>query len=399
MTRKAIFIAIILAAAIFLPYVSMVQGQSVQLLEIEDSSSYIAMAGEQFIFAAILFDETNVSEVWAEYWYDDEVIINLNLPLYDSYDSYDNMTAYAMDINISTESRYMYYQLMALDIYGNTNSTETLDVIIWDYAYPTAISQGDINAYADDIVEFSGYESYDNNGIVNYTWFLGDVTLYGMNVSHTFTTLGSFTKTIYASLSVHDIHGNSDSDSFMLRIDPPLPDNDYDDDGHINEADAFPYDSTEYLDSDGDGIGNNADPDDDNDNVPDINDPEPLNPAVTSTDSPETPANYTCLIILVLFLLIGLALRLTINKQNAISKAQTQSVPKVINIPYTYDYCPKCGMKKRTGITCPNCASKAEAKKSGSLSDQEVIRRLEKAYQEGKISEKDYNDNMARLNR
>ena len=44
----------------------------------------------------------------------------------------------------------------------------------------------------------------------------------------------------------------------------PDDDNDVDDD-----RDAFPLDPNESLDTDIDGIGNNADPDDDNDNVED----------------------------------------------------------------------------------------------------------------------------------
>ena len=48
--------------------------------------------------------------------------------------------------------------------------------------------------------------------------------------------------------------------------------------------DAFPLDSSESLDADGDGIGNNADTDDDNDGVPDNRDPFSVN-GVTSTAS------------------------------------------------------------------------------------------------------------------
>lgn len=44
---------------------------------------------------------------------------------------------------------------------------------------------------------------------------------------------------------------------------------DYDGDGAADAVDAFPYDVNESLDTDGDGIGNNADPDDDNDGIPD----------------------------------------------------------------------------------------------------------------------------------
>ena len=55
---------------------------------------------------------------------------------------------------------------------------------------------------------------------------------------------------------------------------------DSDNDGHINSEDAFPDDPTEWLDTDNDNIGNNADLDDDNDGMPDTwelnNDLNPL---------------------------------------------------------------------------------------------------------------------------
>jgi hypothetical protein len=44
---------------------------------------------------------------------------------------------------------------------------------------------------------------------------------------------------------------------------------DTDGDGWIDSQDAFPNDPTEWVDTDGDGIGNDADPDDDNDGMPD----------------------------------------------------------------------------------------------------------------------------------
>lgn len=53
---------------------------------------------------------------------------------------------------------------------------------------------------------------------------------------------------------------------------------DSDGDGVINSLDAFPYDPTEWYDSDGDGIGDNADLDDDNDGVADIFDGPRITP-------------------------------------------------------------------------------------------------------------------------
>ncbi len=63
----------------------------------------------------------------------------------------------------------------------------------------------------------------------------------------------------------------------------PIADNttDSDDDGVSDCSDAFPLDSGESLDTDSDGLGNNADTDDDNDGVLDANDDLPLDSSET----------------------------------------------------------------------------------------------------------------------
>ena len=62
-------------------------------------------------------------------------------------------------------------------------------------------------------------------------------------------------------------------EAFLANISPPV---DTDGDGVPDDEDAFPDDPTEWDDTDGDGIGNNADPDDDGDGVPDDEDDFPL---------------------------------------------------------------------------------------------------------------------------
>ncbi len=55
-------------------------------------------------------------------------------------------------------------------------------------------------------------------------------------------------------------------------------DPDDDSDGVVDNQDAFPVDPAEATDTNGDGIGNNADPDDDGDGIPDTTDAAPLDP-------------------------------------------------------------------------------------------------------------------------
>ncbi len=61
-------------------------------------------------------------------------------------------------------------------------------------------------------------------------------------------------------------------------------DTDDDNDGVLDTADAFPLDATESVDTDTDGVGNNADTDDDNDGVLDTADAFPLD-ATESVDT------------------------------------------------------------------------------------------------------------------
>jgi hypothetical protein len=72
------------------------------------------------------------------------------------------------------------------------------------------------------------------------------------------------TKVIYVDI-------DSDGDGIGNFADP-----DDDNDGAPDNKDAFPLNSAESLDTDGDGIGNNADEDDDNDGISDIVDLFPL---------------------------------------------------------------------------------------------------------------------------
>ena len=78
---------------------------------------------------------------------------------------------------------------------------------------------------------------------------------------------------------------------------------DIDGDGYKNSEDDFPEDSSEWKDTDGDGVGNNRDGDDDGDGVIDILDTRPLDSGGTiiqpgnqnsdSIQSEESAVSYT----------------------------------------------------------------------------------------------------------
>ena len=118
----------------------------------------------------------------------------------------------------------------------------------------------------------------------NYTGeLIGDVIIDNLELSD--SDLGL----IYGKLTVIDPNGNKGQqevvDYFVLTIDETSierikkyrdNDIDFDEDGVLNEQDAFPYDATESIDTDEDGIGNNADTDDDGDGVLDTEDAFPL---------------------------------------------------------------------------------------------------------------------------
>ena len=164
---------------------------------------------------------------------------------------------------------------------------------------------------------FSGNSSIDQlvigNGLTNIpSNFFKDIALNSVVIGNSVTSIGEgalnlavgdvfFMKPAQENFSVYDFpsittiyacDGQAD-DGTLLNCEDAYPDDgievpqwggdqlfgpDYDNDGILNEFDAFPHDPTEHQDTDNDGIGNNTDFDDDNDGVADEDDYDPHDP-------------------------------------------------------------------------------------------------------------------------
>lgn len=89
--------------------------------------------------------------------------------------------------------------------------------------------------------------------------------------------------TYYYQFVMTDTAGNT-SRSELLEVTTPVFVLDSDRDGVPDVVDDFPFDPTEWVDNDEDGIGDVADTDDDNDGVPDTEDEFPLDPNFTGKE-------------------------------------------------------------------------------------------------------------------
>ena len=110
--------------------------------------------------------------------------------------------------------------------------------------------------------ELAGYKIYWGTSSGTYT--------HSMDVGNTTTTTIDGVeegRTYYFVATAYDNQSNESEYSNQVSFTVPLSDSDGD--GAPDIQDAFPSDPLETIDSDRDGIGNNADQDDDNDQMPD----------------------------------------------------------------------------------------------------------------------------------
>jgi hypothetical protein len=157
---------------------------------------------------------------------------------------------------------------------ADLNAAAVLNVALPNEA-PTADAGQDQMVDEGDTVTLDGSDSSDpDDGIASYQWaqtagplvILSDSTI----VQPTFTApdVGTEGASLTFELTVTDNGGLQATDTMVVAM-SNVP-TDRDGDGLPDDQDAFPDDPNEWLDTDGDGIGNNADDDDDDDSMPDV---------------------------------------------------------------------------------------------------------------------------------
>jgi hypothetical protein len=168
----------------------------------------------------------------------------------------------------------------AQDILGNKEVASSLRVNIDTTSPETTITIGNNSPPLDDRYSMNtselvalGADDGEGTGI-DFIWYSVDGGSTYSVYDSPFTVPLS-TNTIMFGARDH-IGNNASSTLLQVDVDEPEIDDDFDDDGVKNDVDEFPYDPTEWIDTDSDGIGDNADLDDDNDGYPDVNDAFPF---------------------------------------------------------------------------------------------------------------------------
>ena len=231
-----------------------------------DSSQTAGTTGDLFEFDLVAADNIGTISVKVTYWFGD---VATHANTLNATNVAGNDWSYAFDLPESSLEP-LHYTATATDVAGNVATSVEKTVSITDNDGPTAIA-GNLNTKVNTEIKFDGSGSTDNIGITTYTWtFIEEgkaQSLSGVNPGYTFKNLGTYLVT----LTVADAAGNTGITEFMLRVTlNGVIGTDTDGDGYNDTTDAFPNDPTEWADTDGDTIGDNADTDDDNDGMSDV---------------------------------------------------------------------------------------------------------------------------------
>jgi hypothetical protein len=297
-----------------------------------DGTSTAATTGDKFTFNIEVVDNIGVKDVYVEYWFDSETHMNESMGKVE-----DGVWNYIITLpNNLGDLHYIFY---AIDSSINWNLTSAKELSVSDNDKPRAIAGDNIDCDTGTLVMFDGEESYDNVGIVNYTWHIVksgmEVILYGDYVSFVFDMDGDY----IVELTVKDAAGLRDTDIIWVNVTTP-PDNDGD---GIPDDDDYDDDNDGLTDFEEEVIGTSPlTHDTDGDGHHDRVDHFPLDPDewVTVAEEPkeeESPLSSVLmtiiLIIVMLILLLLLFLVYPPEKRSRAPEAEEKELPQQDELP------------------------------------------------------------------
>ncbi len=181
--------------------------------EITDNTTGAPTTGDPYTFSADLVDNLGVDSVYVEYWFGDESHNNESM-------ARGSADIWEYTVTVSDNAISLHYVFHANDTFDNWNSTEKVTLNIMDNDAPhAAISTESKNYSVGDTITLSANESTDNEGILNYTWYINGTSsavLYSSLVSYRFSDSGNYNIT----LVVKDSTGNTNSSSLFLNVLP-----------------------------------------------------------------------------------------------------------------------------------------------------------------------------------
>lgn len=153
----------------------------------------------KYTFGATITDNTEVANVYIEYWYTGGKHITADMDKKGS-------NYYEKNIQLDRSVDRLYCIIDATDVYGNSNNTRK----------PFANAGGPYTGATAQPLTFEATDSFDLDGyITNYTWNFGDGTTgSGEKPKHTYSANGRY----IISLTVTDNDGNKNSDCTYVTI-------------------------------------------------------------------------------------------------------------------------------------------------------------------------------------
>jgi len=176
-----------------------------------DRTNTQATTGDKFYFNIEVEDNIDISKVYVEYWFEGRTHIKQSMDHQKEVEWIFTTTApHSLDT--------LYYVFIAKDTSENWNITPAKKVIVTDNDGPVAVAGDNLNTDIDTTLRLDGRESYDNIGIVNYSWYLlynnTHIYSYDYYLSFIFEIPGNYP----IELKVTDAAGLSDTDVIWVNI-------------------------------------------------------------------------------------------------------------------------------------------------------------------------------------